>query len=327
VVDRVKAETLHVNIGEIFATISSYLGSTYINQFNKFGMTFQVYAQADAPDRLRPDQLEQLQVRAEDGTTMIPLGTLVRIKPMVGPSLISLYNLYPSATIVGGAAAGFSSGQSLDLMQQVAAHNLPRGSAFDWTAMSYQEKAAGGQIIYAFGFALLLVYLVLAGQYESWITPIAVLLAVPLALLGPALVLGLLGLDNNLYTQVGLLLLIALAAKNAILIVEVAREQRAIHGLSILEAARAASHARLRPILMTSFAFMLGVVPLILATGAGANSRKTIGITVFSGMAASTLLAVLFVPSFFVVLQRFDEWRSGARKPVTPPAPTPAATA
>jgi HAE1 family hydrophobic/amphiphilic exporter-1 len=246
---------------------------------------------------------------------------------MVGPSLISLYNLYPSATIVGGAAAGFSSGQSLDLMQQVAAHNLPRGSAFDWTAMSYQEKAAGGQIIYAFGFALLLVYLVLAGQYESWITPIAVLLAVPLALLGPALVLGLLGLDNNLYTQVGLLLLIALAAKNAILIVEVAREQRAIHGLSILEAARAASHARLRPILMTSFAFMLGVVPLILATGAGANSRKTIGITVFSGMAASTLLAVLFVPSFFVVLQRFDEWRSGARKPVTPPAPTPAATA
>jgi hydrophobic/amphiphilic exporter-1 (mainly G- bacteria), HAE1 family len=326
VVDRVKAETLHVNIGEVFATISSYLGSTYINQFNKFGMTFQVYAQADAPSRLRPDQLEQLQVRAEDGTTMIPLGTLVRLKPMVGPSLISLYNLYPSATIVGGAAPGFSSGQSLDLMQQVAAHNLPRGSAFDWTAMSYQEKAAGGQIIYAFGFALLLVYLVLAGQYESWITPIAVLLAVPLALLGPALVLGLLGLDNNLYTQVGLLLLIALAAKNAILIVEVAREQRAIHGLSILEAARTASHLRLRPILMTSFAFMLGVVPLILATGAGANSRKTIGITVFSGMAASTLLAVLFVPSFFVVLQRFDEWRS-ARKPVAPPAPTPAATA
>jgi HAE1 family hydrophobic/amphiphilic exporter-1 len=323
VIDRVKAESLHVNVGDVFSTLSSYVGSTFVNQFNEFGLTFQVYAQADAPFRLNVDQLNNLYVRSRDGI-MIPIGTLVAIKPTVGPSLISLYNLYPSATVIGSNAPGFSSGQALDLMDQVAAHNLPRGTGYDWTAMSYQEKAAGGQIIYAFGFALILVYLVLCGQYESWITPVAVLLAVPMALIGPALVLGLLGVDNNLYTQIGLLLLIALAAKNAILIVEVAREQRALHGLSIIDAAREASRARFRPILMTSFAFMLGVLPLVLATGAGANSRKSIGITVFSGMAASTCLAVLFVPSFFVVLQRFQEWIS-PRKAAAPEATAAAA--
>jgi HAE1 family hydrophobic/amphiphilic exporter-1 len=313
VINRVKAESLHVNVGDVFSTISSYVGSTFINQFNEFGLTFQVYAQADSKYRLDINQLNNLYVRSVDGL-MIPVGTLVQVKPTVGPSLLSLYNLYPAATIIGSNAPGFSSGQALDLMDQVAAHNLPRGTGYDWTAMSYQEKAAGGQIVYAFGFALVLVYLVLCGQYESWVTPVAVLLAVPMALIGPGLVLGLLGVDNNLYVQIGLLLLIALAAKNAILIVEVAREQRMLHGLSILEAARTASHARFRPILMTSFAFMLGVVPLILATGAGANSRKSIGITVFSGMAASTCLAVLFVPSFYIVLQRFDEWMRGTKK-------------
>jgi HAE1 family hydrophobic/amphiphilic exporter-1 len=323
VVDRVKAAALHVNVGDVFSTISAYIGSTFINQFNQFGLTFQVYAQADSRFRLKIEQLNTLYVRSEDGV-MIPVGTLIAIRPTVGASLISLYNLYPAATIIGSNASGFSSGQALDLMNQVAAHNLPRGTGYDWTAMSYQEEAAGGQIVYAFGFALILVYLVLAAQYESWITPIAVLLAVPLALIGPGLALGLLGVGNNLYVQIGLLLLIALAAKNAILIVEVAREQRALHGKSILDAARDASHARLRPILMTSFAFMLGVLPLVLATGAGASSRKSIGITVFTGMLASTCLAVLFVPSFFVVLQRFQEW-IGGKKPVPQPSVAPAA--
>ncbi|GAB0118905.1 efflux RND transporter permease subunit [Acidisoma sp. 7E03] len=312
VIDRVKAESLHVNVGDVFSTISAYVGSSFINQFNEFGLTFQVYAQADSQYRLNINQLNNLYVKSQDGV-MIPIGTLVHIKPTVGPSLLSLYNLYPAATVVGMPAPGFSSGQAMGLMQQLAAHNLPRGTGYDWTAMSYQEQVAGGQIIYAFGFALILVYLVLCGQYESWISPVSVLLAVPLALLGPGLVLGSLGLDNNLYTQIGLLLLIALAAKNAILIVEVAREERVLHGKSILEAARYASHIRLRPILMTSFAFMLGVVPLITATGAGANSRKSIGITVFSGMTASTCLAVLFVPAFFVILQSYEEW-SQARK-------------
>ena len=179
--------------------------------------------------------------------------------------------------------------------------------------MSYQEKQVGNQIVYVFGFALLLVYLCLAGQYESWIAPLSVMLAVPLSLLGPAAALAALGLANNLYTQIGLVLLIALSAKNAILIVEVAREQRVMHGEPILEAADDAARTRFRPIIMTSFAFILGVVPLVTATGAGANARASLGLSVLTGMLASTCLAVLFVPSFFVVLQRFEEWRQ-ARK-------------
>ena len=188
----------------------------------------------------------------------------------------------------------------------IAKQVLPKGATFEWTAMSFQEKIVGNQILYVFGLAILLVYLCLAGQYESWILPLAVILAVPLALLGPVVALTSLGLANNLYTQIGLMLLIALSAKNGILIVEMAREHRA-EGMSVLEAAVEASRSRFRPILMTSFAFILGVLPLVLATGAGANARISLGISVFSGMIASTCLAVLFVPSFYVVLQRLDE--------------------
>jgi HAE1 family hydrophobic/amphiphilic exporter-1 len=199
-------------------------------------------------------------------------------------------------------------------MEQIAQADLPHGTGFDWTAMSYQEKAVGGQMYMVFGLAILLVYLVLAGQYESWLAPVSVILAVPLALLGPVITLTALGVDNNLYTQIGLMLLIALGAKNAILIVEVAREQRVLHGADILEAAVNAAIARLRPILMTSFAFILGVVPLVLATGAGANARKSIGISVSTGMLASTCLAVLFVPCFFVVMQGVEEWLKRRRR-------------
>jgi HAE1 family hydrophobic/amphiphilic exporter-1 len=245
---------------------------------------------------------------------MIPLGALVQTRPAVGPSLIGLYNLYLAATIVGAPAAGFSSGQAMALMEQNAAQTLPRGAAYEWTAMSYQEKVTGNQIIYAFALGLLLVYLCLAGQYESWVAPLSVILAVPLALSGPALALGALGLANNLYTQIGLILLIALAAKNAILIVEVARELRLTHDRSILEAAVEAARLRLRPILMTSFAFILGVVPLVTATGAGANARISLGLSVMTGMIASTGLAVLFVPPFFVVLQRLEEWGLARRR-------------
>ena len=306
-VDRIKTQTLHVTTDQVFSTLSSYLGASYVNQFNKFGRTFQVYAQADSQFRLTTNDIENLTVRNQQGA-MIPLGTIATITPTVGPSLISLYNLYPAATVIGLSAQGYSSGQSMTLMESIADKTLPPGTGYEWTAMSYQEKAVGSQIYYVFGLALLLVYLVLAGQYESWYAPIAVILAVPLSLLGPMAVLTGLRIENNLYTQIGLILLIALSAKNAILIVEVALEHHVRDKKPLLESAVDAARARFRPILMTSFAFILGVAPLVFATGAGASARKSIGITVFSGMLASTCLAVLFVPTFFVIVQRFENW-------------------
>ncbi|MDO8398863.1 MAG: efflux RND transporter permease subunit [Bradyrhizobium sp.] len=324
-VDRVKTQTLHVTTDQIFSTLSSYMGSSFVNQFNKFGRTFQVYAQADAQFRLNPRDIEKLMVRNSQGE-MIPLGTVARITPAVGPSLISLYNLYPSATVIGLPATGYSSGQSMALMEEIAAKTLPPGAGFEWTAMSYQEKVVGGQIYWAFGLALLLVYLVLAGQYESWYAPISVILAVPLSLLGPMAVLTGLRIENNLYTQIGIILLIALSAKNAILIVEVALELHVRDRKPLMESAIEAARARFRPILMTSFAFILGVVPLVLATGAGASARKSIGITVFSGMIASTCLAVLFVPTFFVVVQRFENWLAGRKSEAPAPVVSPSVT-
>jgi hydrophobic/amphiphilic exporter-1 (mainly G- bacteria), HAE1 family len=319
----VKAQTLHVSVDQVFSALATYIGSSYVVQFNKFGRTFQAYVQADSQFRLKPEDVANLSVRNQQGS-MIPLGTLVDIVPVSGPSLISLYNLYPSSSVIGMPAQGFSSGEAIRLMEQLAARMLPPGTGYEWTAMSYQEKALGYQMYLAFGLALLLVYLVLAGQYESWYAPISIILSVPLALVGPVSVLKGLGIDNNLYVQIGLILLIALAAKNAILIVEVAREMRIRHAKPILEAAVEAARARFRPILMTSFAFILGVVPLVLASGAGASARKSIGITVFTGMIASTCLAVLFVPSLFVVVQRFEEWLKRRKSAPQPAQPAPA---
>ena len=305
-VDRIQAETLRVSVGDVFDALTSYVGSTYINQFNKFGLSLQVYAQADAKYRLQPDDLLNMYVRSQDGN-MVPLATLARLSPLTAPPLISLYNLYPSATIIGTPTKGFSSGQAMADMEAIAAKTLPEDVGYEWTAISYQEKVTGNLLYWGFAMSVLLVYLVLAGQYESWILPLAVISAVPLALLGPVTNADEPGVDNNLYVQIGLMLLIALSAKNGILIVEVARERRILDGKPILEAAVEAARTRFRPILMTSFAFILGVLPLVLATGAGANARKSLGISVFTGMIASTCLAVVFVPAFFVVLQRLDE--------------------
>ena len=312
-VDRIQAETLRVPVGDVFSALTTYVGSTYINQFNKFGLSLQVYAQADSQFRLQPDDLLNMNVRSQDGN-MVPIGTLAHLGPLTAPSLITLYNLYPSATIIGSPAKGFSSGQAMASMSDIAAKTLPSDVGYEWTAMSYQEKVTGDLLYWGFALSVLLVYLVLAGQYESWILPLAVISAVPLALLGPVTTLTSLGVDNNLYVQIGLMLLIALSAKNGILIVEVAREHRIIVGKPILEAAVDAARTRFRPILMTSFAFILGVLPLVLATGAGANARRSLGFSVFTGMIASTCLAVVFVPAFFVVLQRLQE-RKGQKKP------------
>jgi HAE1 family hydrophobic/amphiphilic exporter-1 len=317
-VNRVKAQSLQVSVDTVFNALAGYLGSTYVNQFTKFGRTFQVYVQADADARLRLEDIRNLSVRNNAGS-MVPLGTLIDIKPAAGPSLISLYNLHPSAAVIGIPARGYSTGQAAALMEQIAAKTFPPRVGFEWSAMSYQEKLVGNQMYFVFGMALLLVYLVLCGQYESWYLPMAVILAVPISLVGPVGALRGLNIDNNLYTQIGIVLLIALSAKNAILIVEFARELRE-QGQSLRDAAVEAARARFRPILMTSFAFILGVLPLVLASGAGASARASIGIAVFTGMIASTCLAVLFVPSFFVIVRGFEEWLKSRKRGAAPVA-------
>ncbi|ULK95039.1 efflux RND transporter permease subunit [Bradyrhizobium sp. I71] len=315
VVDRIKAEAIGITVGQVFSALETYMGSTYVNQFTKYNYVFKVYVQADAAFRLQPDDILKLKVKGADGR-MVPLGTVAAIKDEVGPPLITLYNLYPAATVTGSPATGFSSGEAMSLMSEVAAKSLPPGMGTAWTGMSYQEQIVGNQIYRVFLIALVLVYFILAGQYESWLQPLAVILAVPLALLGTVIALDATGMPNNLYTQIGIVLLIALAAKNAILVVEYAREKRA-EGMEVAEAAIEAARLRLRPILMTSCAFIFGMLPLVFATGAGAGARVSIGLAVVSGMLASTFLAVLFVPPFFVVLERLSVALAARTKPVT----------
>ena len=304
-VNRSQAESLGVSVGDVDNSIQTYLGSSFVNLFTRFGYNYMVYAQADTPYRQQIQGIGNYYIRSQNGQ-MVPAGTLVHLEQTQGPALITLYNLYPSASINGGANEAFSSGQALGTMETIAGEVLPTGMSYEWTAMSYQEKLVGSSAYLIFGLAILLVYFVLAGQYESWITPGTVILAVPLALLGTVAALMSLGIANNIYVQIGLVLLIALSAKNAILIVEMAREGRAA-GKTILDATVDASQVRFRPILMTSVTFILGVVPLIMASGAGASARKTLGLAVATGMLASTCLAVLFVPAFYVVLQRWSE--------------------
>ncbi len=308
-VDRTHAASLNVNLGDVYGTVQNYLGSAYVNLFARFGHNYMVYLQADPARRLTTDDVKHLHVRSQSGA-MVPVGAVADVLPSTGPSVVSLYNLFPAATINGMAAPGTSSGEALAAMEEIARRSLPRGMAFEWTGMSYQERLVGNSAYLIFALAILLVFLVLAGQYESWIVPAAVILAVPMALLGTVAALKGSGIANDIYVQIGLVLLIALSAKNAILIVEMGRQRRA-EGRPILEATVEASRVRFRPILMTSFTFILGVLPLVLASGAGAAARRSLGIAVAAGMLASTCLAVLFVPPLFVVLQGWIERRQG----------------
>jgi HAE1 family hydrophobic/amphiphilic exporter-1 len=312
-IDRTKAKTLGIPLSSVFNTLQTYLGSSYVNDFNKFGRTWQVKLQADHRFRVEPEDIRQLDVRDASGE-MVPLGTLVHVDQILGPQTILRYNLYPAASITGAASPGFSSGQALNLMEQLAEAKLPASMGYEWTGMSYQEKKVGSEAIMVFALAIILVFLVLAAQYESWTNPVAVILVVPLAALGTVIALVMRGSDNNVYTQIGIVLLIGLASKNAILIVEFAREQHH-KGMGIMEAAVEAAKLRFRPILMTSIASIVGFMPLVVASGAGAASRQAIGTAVVGGMTAATIMSLLFTPVFFVVMQRLSE-RRGRPAPV-----------
>ena len=296
-----RAETLGVAIGDAYDVLQNSIGSSYVNQFFKYGQTYQVFMQADGKSRMTADQISRLYVKSKT-REMVPLGSFIDIVESTGPAIASQYNLYPTAAILGAGGAGYSSGQVIDALEKLAKTNLSESVTFEWTAMSYQEKLVGSTVVLVFALSILRVYLVLAAQSESWVAPIPVILAVPLALVGTVVALFITGLANNIYVQIGLVLMIALASKNAILIVEVALEAKHA-GLSLVDAALKASHERFRPIVMTSIAFILGVVPLLTASGAGAAARVSIGITVFSGMIASTCLAVALVPIFFVQIE------------------------
>jgi HAE1 family hydrophobic/amphiphilic exporter-1 len=289
----------------VFNTLQIYLGSLYVNDFNLFGRTFRVTLQADEKARASATDLSRLYVRNNTGG-MVPLNTLGTLQPIVGPETVPHYNNYPSALINGGPAPGYSSGQAVAAMERAAKIALPRDFGFEWTGITFQELKAGSVATVVFALAIVFVFFILAAQYESWSMPFMVLLAVPLALFGALLALWLRGKQIDVYSQIGFVMLIGLAAKNAILIVEFAKRRRE-DGLAIVDAAMEAARLRLRPILMTAFAFILGVVPLMVATGAGAASRQSIGTTVFGGMLAATILTLAFVPVFYVVIEQLRE--------------------
>jgi HAE1 family hydrophobic/amphiphilic exporter-1 len=311
-IDRTKAESLGLSLETVFATLQAFPGTSYVNLFNKFNQVFQVNVQADAPFRIDPEDLKNLYARNNRGE-MVPLGTLMEARRILGSELVTRYNLYPAAPVFGGTTRGFSSGQGLKALEDLAGRTLPQGIGFDWTATAFQEKEVGLQAYFIYLLSITLVFMVLAALYESWTSPAAVIVTVPMAMVGVLLGLKLRNFDNNLYTQIGLVLMIALASKNAILIVEFARDLRH-EGLSILDAAVEATRRRFRPIVMTSFAFILGVMPLLMASGAGAASRQAIGTVVFGGMLASTMLAIPFVPVFWVSLESWSEKRMARKR-------------
>jgi multidrug efflux pump len=300
--DRAKAEQLGVSVTNVFQTLQIYLGSLYVNDFNAFGRTYSVRVQADAKFRAQPEDIGQLKVRSASGQ-MIPLSALLRVDATTGPERTNRYNGFLAADINGGPAPGFSSGQAQAAIEKILHETLPTGIDFEWTDLTYQQILAGNSSVVVFPLALLLVFLVLAAQYESLTLPLAIIMIVPMGVLAALTGVWLTGGDNNIFTQIGLVVLVGLSAKNAILIVEFARELE-FEGRTPVQAAIEASRLRLRPILMTSMAFIMGVVPLVTSTGAGAEMRAAMGIAVFSGMIGVTFFGIFMTPVFYVLLRR-----------------------
>lgn len=307
-VDRTKAKQLGLKVNEIFQTMQVYLGSLYVNDFNTFGRTYQVIAQADAPYRARAEDILKLKLRNDKGE-MVPLGAVLKVSESYGPQIASRYNGFRAADLSGSPGEGFSSGQAQDAIVKILKETLPKGMDYEWTELTYQQILAGNTTIFVFPLCLLLVFLVLAAQYESLTLPLAVILIVPMALLAAIFGVWLTGGDNNIFTQISFFVLMALATKNAILIVEFARELEH-QGMSIVDAAVEACHLRLRPILMTSFAFIMGVLPMVLSTGAGAEMRQAMGIAVFSGMLGVTFFGIFLTPVFYVGLRKWATRKS-----------------
>lgn len=302
-VDREKAISLGVPVSDVFAALQAQMGSLYVNDFNKSGRTYRVTIEADAPYRAKPEDLGNIYVRSNTSHAMIPLKALITVTNIIGPEQIERYNGFIAAKVLGSAKPGYSSGEAIKAVEQVAKQSLPRGYDIAWTGQAYQENRTGSASVFAFGFALIMVYLILAGLYERWGVPMAVVMAVPFALLGALGFVFVRGMENNIYFQIGLVVLIGLAAKNAILIAEFAM-QGMEQGKTAMQAAHDAARLRFRPILMTSLAFVFGVVPLVTATGAGAAARQSMGSGVFGGMIVATFIAPIFVPLFFTLLAR-----------------------
>ena len=301
-IDRTKAKILDVPLGNVFSALQIYFGSLYVNDLNLFGRTYRVTAQAEQEFRDETEDLFRLKTSSRNGS-IIPLGSIVNFEETTGPDRVLRYNLYPGAALQGSTTPGFSSGQSIQAMEELADQILPPGMGYEWTELAYQEKEAG-DASWVFLLAIVFVFLVLVAQYESWSLPLAVILIIPMCLVGAIGLIFLRDMDNNVLSQIAFIVLIGLAAKNAILIVEFAK-QKMQEGMDRFEAASEAAHLRLRPILMTSFAFILGVIPLMLASGAGAEMRQALGTAVFGGMLGVTILGIFLTPVFFVLVMKF----------------------
>jgi HAE1 family hydrophobic/amphiphilic exporter-1 len=328
-VDRDRAERMGVPVQNIYTTLGSYLGSAYVNDFNYLGRTFRVTAQADAAYRDDASDIQTLKTRSASGR-MVPMSAVMALKNDAGPYRVVRYNLYPAAELMGDTKPGFSTGQSLDSMEALANQTLPKGMGFEWTELAFEQRQAGNTGVIAFGLAVVFVFLLLAALYESLVLPLAVILIVPMCLLAAIIGVNLMGMDNNILTQIGLVVLIGLAAKNAILIVEFARQGEEEQGLEPRAAAEQAAHQRMRPIIMTSIAFILGVLPLVIATGAAAELRQALGVAVFFGMIGVTFFGLLFTPAFYVMVRNLASWTERQRARLSrkePEAPTAEVTA